>query len=151
MAKKFKTEIVTPERLVFSEEIESLVIPAERGYLGVLAGHAPLLCTLQPGAITIRGDGHYCRPEVMDWCEANGVDYIFGLTGTTALAAKVEEVADAVRVERAVENKDAVRGFAETTHAAKSWKRQRRVVARIEATRLGLDIRYVVINIGTAE
>ena len=56
MAKKFKTEIVTPERLVFSEEIESLVIPAERGYLGVLAGHAPLLCTLQPGAITIRGD-----------------------------------------------------------------------------------------------
>jgi len=103
--------------------------------------------------ITIRGDGHYCRPEVMDWCEANGVDYIFGLTGTTALAAKVEEVADAIRVERAVENKDAVRGFAETTHAAKSWKRQRRVVARIEATRLGLDIRYVVTNItyGSAE
>ena len=56
MAKKFKTEIVTPEKIVFSEEIESLVIPAERGYLGVLAGHAPLLCTLRPGAITIRGD-----------------------------------------------------------------------------------------------
>jgi F-type H+-transporting ATPase subunit epsilon len=55
MAKKFKIEIVTPERLVFSEEIESLVIPAERGYLGVLAGHAPLLATLQPGEITIKG------------------------------------------------------------------------------------------------
>jgi F-type H+-transporting ATPase subunit epsilon len=55
MAKKFKTEIVTPERIVFSEEIESLVIPAERGYLGVLAGHAPLLSTLQPGEITIKG------------------------------------------------------------------------------------------------
>ena len=55
MAKKFKTEIVTPEKLVFSEEIESLVIPAERGYLGVLAGHAPLLATLQPGEITIKG------------------------------------------------------------------------------------------------
>ncbi len=103
--------------------------------------------------ITIRGDGHYCRPEVMDWCEANGVDYVFGLTGTKALAAKVEEVAEAIRVERAVEDKDAVRGFAETTHAAKSWKRQRRVSARIEATRLGLDIRYVVTSItnGTAE
>src|SRR5258706_13674858 len=63
MAKKFKIEIVTPERLVFSEEIESLVIPAERGYLGVLAGHAPLLATLQPGEITIkgtrRGDLHF--------------------------------------------------------------------------------------------
>ena len=103
--------------------------------------------------ITIRGDGHYCRPEVMDWCEANGVDYVFGLTGTKALAAKVDEVADAIRVERAVEDKEAVRGFAETTHAAKSWKRERRVSTRIEATRLGLDIRYVVTNItsGTAE
>ena len=103
--------------------------------------------------ITIRGDGHYCRPEVMDWCEANGIDYVFGLTGTNVLAAKVDEVADAVRVERAVEDKDVVRGFAETTHAAKSWKRQRRVVARIEATRLGLDIRYVVTSVttGTAE
>ena len=103
--------------------------------------------------ITIRGDGHYCRPEVMAWCEENGVDYIFGLTGTAALAARVEEVADAIRVERAVENKDAVRGFAETVHAARSWKKERRVSARIEATRLGLDIRYVVTNIatGTAE
>jgi len=55
MARKFKVEIVTPEKLVFSEEIESLVIPAERGYLGVLAGHAPLLATLQPGEITIKG------------------------------------------------------------------------------------------------
>jgi F-type H+-transporting ATPase subunit epsilon len=55
VAKKFKIEIVTPEKLVFSEEIESLVIPAERGYLGVLAGHAPLLATLQPGEITIKG------------------------------------------------------------------------------------------------
>jgi len=63
MARKFKTEIVTPEKIVFSEDVESLVIPAERGYLGVLAGHAPLLATLQPGEITIKGsakgDLHY--------------------------------------------------------------------------------------------
>lgn len=103
--------------------------------------------------ITIRGDGHYGRSEVMDWCEAHGVDYVFGLTGTRALAAKVEETADAIRVERAIEDKDAVRGFAGTTHAARSWTRERRVAARIEATRLGLDIRYVVTSIarGTAE
>lgn len=103
--------------------------------------------------ITIRGDGHYCRPEVMDWCEAHGVDYVFGLTGTKVLAAKVEGVADDIRVERALEDKDAVRGFAETTHRAGSWARERRVAARIEATRMGLDIRYVVTSIasGTAE
>jgi hypothetical protein len=85
----------------------------------------------------------------MDWCEDNGVAYVFGLTGTKALAAKVEATADHIRVVRAVDDMDAVRGFAETTHAAKSWRQQRRVAARIEATRLGLDIRYVVTNITT--
>src|SRR5664279_3966196 len=32
--------------------------------------------------ITFRGDGHYARPEAMAWCENNGIDYIFGLSGT---------------------------------------------------------------------
>ncbi len=54
MGKKFKVEIVTPERIVLSEDAESLVVPAELGYLGVLAGHAPLLCSLRPGEITLR-------------------------------------------------------------------------------------------------
>jgi hypothetical protein len=103
--------------------------------------------------ITIRGDSHYGRPQAMKWCENNGVDYIFGLAGTKLLAAKIEAAADGIRVERAEKGADAVRGFAETTHAAKSWKIERRVAARIEATAKGLDIRYVVTNIktGTAE
>jgi hypothetical protein len=62
--------------------------------------------------ITIRGDGHDGRPEVRDWCEDNGVAYVFGLTGTKALAAKVEDIADTIRVVRALGDKDAVRGFA---------------------------------------
>src|ERR687898_973477 len=62
-------------------------------------------------------------------------------------------VDDPIRVGREIEDKDAGGGFAETPHAAKSWTRERRVAARIEATRLGLDIRYVVTNTtgGTAE
>ena len=99
--------------------------------------------------LTIRGDGHYGRPETMDFCEKHGLDYLFGVTGTKALAAKVEDVADPIRVERARTDAAAVRGFAETRHAAKSWKKQRRVVARIEATPLGLDIRYVVTSLET--
>ncbi len=100
-------------------------------------------------AITLRGDGHYGRPGVMDWCEDNGVAYVLGLTGTKALAAKVEATSDHIRVVRAVSDTDAVRGVAEPTHAAKTWRQERRVAARIEATRLGLDIRYVVTNITT--
>jgi Transposase DDE domain group 1 len=97
--------------------------------------------------ITFRGDGHYARPEAMTWCEENDVSYLFGLTGTRPLAQKVEEAADAIRTERATENKDVVRGYAETRHRAKPWDRERRAVARIEATRLGLDIRFVVTNL----
>ena len=99
--------------------------------------------------LTIRGDGHYGRPQLMDFCEKHGLDYLFGVTGTKALAAKVEDVADPIRVERAKTGAAAVRGFAETRHAAKSWKKKRRVVARIEATPLGLDIRYVVTSLET--
>ena len=97
--------------------------------------------------ITFRGDGHYARPEAMAWCEDNGVDYVFGLPGTKPLSRKVDEAADAVRTERAVGDKDVVRGYAETRHKAKSWNRERRAVARIEATQLGLDIRFVVTNL----
>ena len=103
--------------------------------------------------ITFRGDGHYARPEAMAWCENNGVDYIFGLPGSKPLSKKVDEAADFVRTERALFNKDVVRGYAETRHKAKSWDRERRVVARMEATTLGLDIRFVVTNFehGSAE
>jgi hypothetical protein len=103
--------------------------------------------------ILFRGDGHYCWPEAMSWCEENSVDYVFGLPGTKPLSKKVDETADTVRVERAIDDKDVVRGYAETRHKAKSWDRERRAVARIEATRLGLDIRFVVTNLshGSAE
>jgi hypothetical protein len=38
--------------------------------------------------ITFRGDGHYARPEAMTWCENNGIDYIFGLSGTKPLRTR---------------------------------------------------------------
>jgi len=87
--------------------------------------------------ILFRGDGHYARPEAMTWCEDNDVDYVFGLPGTKPLSKKVDKTADRVRTERAIADKDVVRGFAETRHRADSWHRERRAVARIEATRLG--------------
>ena len=101
--------------------------------------------------LTIRGDSHYARPEAMEFCEQNGISYLFGLVGTRPLTAKVQDVADAVRTHRAVEDHEVVRGFAETKHRAGSWSCERRVIARIEATCLGLDIRFVVTNlIGTS-
>jgi hypothetical protein len=103
--------------------------------------------------LTIRGDGHYGRPEVMAWCEANDVDFIFGLPGNAVLSRLVEITADDVRVRRAEAEAEIVRRYAETRYGAKSWGCDRRVAARIEATAQGLDIRYVVTNLqgGSAE
>ena len=91
--------------------------------------------------ITIRGDGHYSRPEAMAWCEANGIDYIFGLPGNAVLDRLVDEIADDIRTRRALGQKPCLRGFAETSYRAKSWNTERRACARIEATAKGLDIR----------
>ncbi len=103
--------------------------------------------------ILIRGDGHYGRPEVMDWCEDNGVDYVFGQPGNRVLSRLVDAAADDIRTCRALGQKPALRGYAETRYQAKSWSVDRRVCARIEATTLGLDIRFVVTNLmqGSAE
>ncbi|MDN2584333.1 IS1380 family transposase [Aquibium sp. ELW1220] len=103
--------------------------------------------------ILIRGDGHYGRPEVMEWCEQNGVDYVFGQPGNRVLNRLVDEASDDIRTRRALDQKPALRGYAETRYQAKSWTIERRVCARIEATTLGLDIRFVVTNLtqGSAE
>jgi len=101
---------------------------------------------------TLRGDSHYGRPEVMEWCDENGIDFVFGLAGNDVLRRLVEPIADDVRVRRA-EAAAAIRCYTETRYGAKSWHVDRRVVARIEATTQGLDIRYVVTSFthGSAE
>src|SRR5229473_3428712 len=40
--------------------------------------------------ITIRGDGHYGRPQVMEWCDENDIDFVFGLPGNTVLDRLVD-------------------------------------------------------------
>jgi Transposase DDE domain group 1 len=99
--------------------------------------------------ITIRGDGHYGRPQVMAWCEENGIDFVFGLPGNAVLADAVEGTADDIRTRRALDHKPCLRGFAETRYQAQSWNKKRRACARIEATTQGLDIRFVVTSLQT--
>lgn len=98
-------------------------------------------------AILIRGDSHYGRKEAMDWCEQNDVSYIFGFGPNAVLAEKVFPKLDEVCVRRAIAQAAKVRGFTAIRYAAKSWSRARRVIARIEATPKGADVRYVVTNI----
>ncbi len=54
MAETFLLEIVTPARKLLSREVEEVSAPALMGEIGVLAGHAPMLTTLNPGVISYK-------------------------------------------------------------------------------------------------
>ena len=102
--------------------------------------------------ITVRGDGHYGTPEVMEFLEDQGCGYIFGLSGNARLRKLGQPWCEDAAVRRARQGKDKLRRFFQTGYQAKSWSRERKVIARVEATSKGCDIRFVVTNLsGTAK
>ena len=54
MAQSFKFELVSPERLLVSEQVESVVIPGAEGEMTVMAQHAPVMTTIKPGVVTVK-------------------------------------------------------------------------------------------------
>jgi F-type H+-transporting ATPase subunit epsilon len=54
MPDSFPFELVSPERLLLSEQVESVVIPGSEGEMTVMAHHAPVMTTLKPGVIRVR-------------------------------------------------------------------------------------------------
>ena len=56
-------ELVTPERLVRSEEVHMVVVPGAEGDFGVLEGHAPFMSTIRNGDIAIYRNGMTDTPE----------------------------------------------------------------------------------------
>lgn len=57
MADKISFDLVSPERLLLSDTADMVTVPATEGYMGVMAGHAPVITTLRPGMIDILKDG----------------------------------------------------------------------------------------------
>ena len=51
MAGTFKFELVSPERILLSEDAEQVIVPGMEGQFTVLAGHAPVISTLRPGVL----------------------------------------------------------------------------------------------------
>lgn len=60
----FKFDLVSPERLLVSEDVESVVIPGTEGEMTVMANHAPVMTTIKPGVVTVKVAGgsteRYC-------------------------------------------------------------------------------------------
>jgi len=55
MADKIPFDLVSPERLLLSDEAEMVTLPGTEGDFGVLPGHAPVISTLKPGVIDVKG------------------------------------------------------------------------------------------------
>ena len=100
--------------------------------------------------ILLRADSHYCSPEVLDWCRANGLDYILGVAPTTTLRRHIGdlEASTKARFEDAPNNGKA-RRFKEFLDGAASWSRVERIIARVEAGADGTDTRFIATNLDT--
>jgi hypothetical protein len=83
-------------------------------------------------AITLRADSGFARDATMTWCEANRVEFVFGLARNQRLVAMIEGELEHVR-EAALASGQSERRFTDLTYRTrKTWSRQRRVVAKAE-------------------
>jgi F-type H+-transporting ATPase subunit epsilon len=55
MAETIHLDLVSPERLLLSDDVDMVTMPGADGYFGVLKGHAPVMASLKPGVIEIKG------------------------------------------------------------------------------------------------
>jgi Transposase DDE domain group 1 len=98
--------------------------------------------------ILLRGDSHYCCPEVLTWCRANGVDYILGVAPTTTLRRHIEGLEASAKARFEAAPKDGkLRRFKEFFDGAASWSRVERIIARVEVGAEGADTRFIVTNL----
>lgn len=59
MPAKYQLEIITPERTVFSGEVESVIVPTPDGFLSIQKMHEPMVCALSIGLLRLNIDGEW--------------------------------------------------------------------------------------------
>ena len=120
-----------------------------RAIVGQIREHWPAV------RILLRGDSGFARDALMAWCEANGVDFLFGLQRNERLEAEVAAELAAARAEAGARQRPARRykDFMWTT--LDSWSRRRRVVGKAEwmpgRAEAGSNPRFVVTSLGRHE
>jgi Transposase DDE domain group 1 len=97
--------------------------------------------------ILLRADSGFARDELMVWCEANAVDYIFGLARNQRLVGAIAEDLAAAEAESLAKSGPARRFADFFWRTLDSWSRARRVVAKAEHLPQGANPRYVVTSL----
>ena len=101
--------------------------------------------------IVLRGDGGFSRDAIMTWCEANQVDYVFGLAKNKRLNKIIGRPLHEAQQQHE-QTKKAARVFAEFRYQTrKSWHAERRVVAKAEHLDKGANPRFVVSSLSVAQ
>ena len=95
---KLKFEIVTAERMVYSDDVDVVIAPGVEGQLGILPNHASLLTMLQPGELVVRKEG-----EETEMFVSSG--FLEVMQNRVTLLADVAERAEEIDVARAEEAK----------------------------------------------
>jgi hypothetical protein len=135
---RFVTAVLRPARRPSGKEIK----PFLRRLLRAIRSNWP------GTEILLRADSHYCCPEVLDWCRANGVDYILGVAPTTTLRRHILDLeARTTALFAAAPGADKVRRFTSFYDGAGSWSRVEQVIARVEVGPQGPDTRFIVTNL----
>jgi hypothetical protein len=101
--------------------------------------------------ILLRADSGFCREEIMAWCEANRVDYVFGLARNERLQ---NEIASDMEVARAMAERtgNPARRFRDFRWSTRnSWSRERRVIAKAEWTNGEANPRFIVTSLRKSE
>jgi hypothetical protein len=132
--------------------LRSSDIDASEGTVTELARIVGQIRTEWPDVkIVIRGDSGFCRDSIMAWCEAQRIDFVFGLAKNDRLKAILaEELQQAERLYE--ETKTASRVFKDFRYETRdSWTRERRVVGKAEHLDKGPNPRFVVTSIGTQQ
>jgi len=113
-----------------------------RRLVRAIRGHWPRV------EILVRGDSHYCAPEVLDFCRAEGLDFLLGVASSTTLRRHVEALERSTAARRAATpGTDKLRRYKEFYDGAGSWSRVERIIARVEASTQGTDTRFIVTNL----
>lgn len=127
-----RLEIVTAERLVYSEEVSSVVAPGFDGELGILPHHAPLLTLLKPGELRIRKDGQ----ETLMAVTGGFMEVLDNKVVVLADAAERDSEIDLARAEEALKRaKERIAARGADLNLEHALSSMRRAEARLKVAR----------------
>jgi F-type H+-transporting ATPase subunit epsilon len=132
-------EVVTPERQLVHEQVDEIQLPAKRGYLGILPGHAPLITELGLGVLSYRKGGAFRHLSVVH-------GYAEVLPDRVIVLAELAERAEEIDVERATRARErAEKRLKEKADPDLDWERatfalQRALVRLQAASKAGLSV-----------